>query len=94
VDKAKTLNIEIITEDEFYKMVQELNTPHVTSTKLSSTHDINGKTVDLDTLTLDNYLDKTGQRFRMEKWDKQNGTGRQEAFDNMIERFRNAESAV
>lgn len=93
VENAKNHGAVIITEAEFYKVVQELNSPLNLMTT-ESTRRINGRVVNLDDLTLDNYLEKTAQRFRMEKWDKRNDVTRQSAFDKMIERLRNEEDAV
>jgi hypothetical protein len=93
VEKAKKCGAVIIAESDFYKVVQELNSPASLITT-GQTKMFKGVAVNLDDLTLENYLEKTGQRFRMEKWDKQNNISRQQAFDNMIERFRNEEGAV
>lgn len=41
-----------------------------------------------DDLTLDNYLAKTGRRFRMSKPDVDNGVSREQAFENHIESLR------
>lgn len=92
VRKAKSQGVQIITEDEFYKMIQELNSPAAmlqsTQAPASSKRWINNVLVNIDELTLDNYKEKTGQRFRMEKWDTQNGLSREEAFEATIKRLR------
>lgn len=80
---AKKNKVTIITENEFKKMVQELNDPQVSGLKNNACV-INGRSIVISELTLENYNEKTGQRFRIEKWDKQNGMTRQEAFNRMI----------
>lgn len=87
LEEAKKNNVEIITENEFYKMIQELSSPAKLTTSLMRT--INGNSIDVTQLTLDNYPAMTGQRFRMEKWDKENGVTREVAFENMLDRLRN-----
>lgn len=91
VDKAKQQNIIIVSENDFYKMVQELKDPSVKTSRGGTTRTVNGRVVDIDALTLDNYLVVTGSRFRMEKWDKENGMSREKAFQAMIERVRSGE---
>jgi hypothetical protein len=91
VDKAKKQNITIISENQFYKLVQELKDPSVTKTKSGTLRTIGGVDVDIDTLTLENYLTVVGSRFRMEKFDVDNGLSRQEAFEIMVEKLRTGE---
>lgn len=91
LDEAKRIGgVDILTENEFFKMVQELNEPQVSQPE-GDMHFINGKACDISKLTLHNYHESTGQRFRMEKWDKDNGMSRLEAFSKMLCGLRDKE---
>lgn len=90
--QVKKRNVITISENEFYKMVQELRDPSVFQKKTKNdVKMINGRSVDLNKLTIDNYLQETGSRFRMEKFDIENGVTREEAFKIMVERLRTGE---
>lgn len=90
VEQAKQQNAVILSEEEFYDIIRELNAaPTQLVTASSSMRTINNRAVDINTLTLDNYATMTGQRFRMEKWDVQNKVTREQAFENMVEGLRN-----
>ncbi len=92
VEQAKRQNIVIVNEAEFYNMVKELSAPVALSSN-ADVRAINGRPVDLNKLTLANYATVTGQRFRRELWDVNNGISRPEAFKNMIEGLRTGEKA-
>ena len=86
VTQAKKQGVTIIPEIDFYKMVEELKSPVATSG--GSIREINGRMIDIDRLTLENYADETGQRFRLEKWDVDNGVSREQAFQTRIDSLR------
>ena len=96
--RAKERGLAIITEDQWDSIVNQLT--GVEKGGISNMVNINGKSVDLNELTLDNFEEKTGMRYRMTKEqterlydtaDMSRSQARQEAFKEFVDQLTRAD---
>ena len=96
--RAKDRGLEIITEDQWNSIVNQLT--GIEEGGIANMVTINGKNVDINELTLDNFEEMTGMRYRMTKeqterlYDTNNmsrSEAREEAFKEFIDSLTSAD---